>query len=99
MIMEGKKSTVCPRSSGPSVIVTYYIKWATTSRKKKDKNILKKRWHFFKAYIFILLDPIKEGIWGRYCIERKIIIIKLYSHLTFLTFSLSLSFRPPSFLM
>ena len=28
---QGIYTTVCPRSSGPFYVVTYYIKWVTTS--------------------------------------------------------------------
>ena len=30
--------TVCPRSSDPFYVVTYYIKWVTTSLKELDKS-------------------------------------------------------------
>ena len=35
---EHKYSTVCPRSSNPSYIVTYYIKWVTTSSAYSSRN-------------------------------------------------------------
>ena len=30
-LLENKKITVCPRSSDPFYMLTYYIKWVTTS--------------------------------------------------------------------
>ena len=58
------KSTICPRSRDPFYIVTYYIKWVTTSW---TISTILKIWILF--YICVL-------VWFLICVEKIIIILR-----------------------
>ena len=47
-------TTVCPKSSGPFHIVTYYIKWVTTSSTHSIMSVKTRRSHKKKRYFLSL---------------------------------------------